>query len=102
MSMEDREKRNFLMELTTDAQSLMYQGKKEEALECYDKILAKYPDDITVIYGKGMIYFEFDDLEEAITCFNKAIEIYPEDVDSLYAKGAILSSIGQNDEAIEL
>jgi len=49
-----------------------------------------------------MIYFEFDDLEEAITCFNKAIEIYPEDVDSLYAKGAILSSIGQNDEAIEL
>ncbi len=102
MSMEDREKRNFLMELTTDAQSLMYQGKKEEALECYDKILAKYPDDITVIYGKGMIYFEFDDLEEAITCFNKAIEIYPEDVDSLYAKGAILSSIGQNDEAINL
>ncbi|MCG3252688.1 MAG: tetratricopeptide repeat protein [Candidatus Heimdallarchaeota archaeon] len=102
MSMEDREKRNFLMELTTDAQSLMYQGKKEEALECYDKILVKYPDDTTVIYGKGMIYFEFDDLEEAITCFNKAIEIYPEDVDSLYAKGAILSSIGQNDEAIEL
>lgn len=102
MSMEDREKRNFLMELTTDAQSLMYQGKKKEALECYDRILAKYPDDITVIYGKGMIYFEFDDLKEAIVCFNKAIEINPEDIDSLYAKGAILSSLGKNDEAIEL
>ena len=102
MSMDDREKRNFVMELTTDAQSLMYQGKKKEALECYDKILVKYPDDTTVIYGKGMIYFEFDDLEEAIACFNKAIEINPEDVDSLYAKGAILSSIDQNDEAIEL
>ena len=92
MSMEEREKRNFLSELTTDAQSLMYQGKKKEAIACYDKILAKYPDDITVIYGKGMIYFEFDDLEEAIACFNKAIEINPEDIDSLYAKGPTATS----------
>ena len=102
MGMEDREKRNFLMELTTDAQSLMYQGKKKEAIDCYDKILARYPDDTTVIYGKGMIYFEFDDLEDAIACFNKAIKINPDDINSLYAKGAILSSLGQNKEAIEL
>lgn len=102
MSLEDKEKRNFLLELTTDAQSFMYQGKKKEALECYDKILAKYPDDITVIYGKGMIFFEFNDLEEAIACFNKAIGINPEAIDSLYAKGAILSSLDQNEQAVQL
>ncbi|MCK5297569.1 MAG: tetratricopeptide repeat protein [Candidatus Heimdallarchaeota archaeon] len=102
MSLEDKEKRNFLLELTTDAQSFMYQGKKKDALECYDKILAKYPNDITVIYGKGMIFFEFNDLEEAIACFNKAIEINPEAIDSLYAKGAILSSLDQNEQAIQL
>jgi len=102
MTMEDKEKRTFLLALTTDAQSFMYKGKKKEALECYDKILAKYPEDTTVIYGKGMIYFEFDDLEEALACFNKAIEINPEDIDSLYAKGAILSSLGQNKQAVQL
>ena len=35
----DKEKRAFLFELTSEAQSLMYNGKKEEALQCYDKIL---------------------------------------------------------------
>ena len=51
MGLEDKEKRDLYLELTTDAQSLMYQGKKKEAIECYDKILAKYPDDTSVIYG---------------------------------------------------
>jgi tetratricopeptide (TPR) repeat protein len=102
MGLEDKEKRDLFLKLTTDAQSLMFQGKKKEAIECYDKILAKYPKDTAVIYGKGMVYFEFNDLEEAIACFDEALEINSEDIDSLYAKGAILSSLGKNKEAIKL
>jgi tetratricopeptide (TPR) repeat protein len=102
MNLGDKEKREFVSELTTNAQSFMYQGKKNDAIKCYDKILAKYPKDATIIYGKGMLYFEFNDLEDAIACFDQAIEINPKDIDSIYAKGAILSSLGKNEEAIKL
>ena len=102
MGLEDKEKRELFLRQTTDAQSFVYQGKKKEAIECYDKILAKYPNDTAVIYGKGMVYFEFNDLEDAVACFDEAIAINPEDIDSLYAKGAILSSLGKNEEAIKL
>ena len=39
MGLEDKEKRELFLKMTTDAQSFMYQGKKKEAIECYDKIL---------------------------------------------------------------
>ncbi|MHA1462343.1 MAG: tetratricopeptide repeat protein [Candidatus Heimdallarchaeota archaeon] len=99
---ENKEKRAFLLNMSTDAQSFIYQGKKDEALQCFDKILEKYPEEIPAIYGKGMTYFEFDELEQAIDQFDIALEIDPNEVDSLYAKGAILSSIGKNQEALTL
>lgn len=99
---KNREKRTFLLDMTTDAQSFIYQGKKDEALQCFDKILEKYPEEIPAIYGKGMAYFEFGDLKQAIAQFDIVLEMDSDEIDSLYAKGAILSSIGKNKEALTL
>ena len=96
----DKDKRVFLLELTTDAQSFIHHGKKDEALNCYDKILEKYPDELRALYGKGMTYYQFDELEKALEIFEEVIKKDPNEKDSLYAKGTILNSFGKMDEAI--
>ena len=98
----DKEKRAFLFELTTEAQSLMYNGKKEEALLYYDKILKKYPDEVQFIYMKGMVFYEFKEFTEAIKFFDEVLQKNHEDIDALYAKGTALSSIEQHNDAIAL
>jgi len=99
---ENKEKRAFMLDMTTEAQSLIYQGKKDEAIHCYDKILAKYPGEISALYGKGMVYYQFDELEEALKQFDTVLRIDSEEIDSLYAKGAILRSLGKNEEALPI
>ena len=101
MSNENNKKRIEIMQLTREAQSFVLQGKKEEALNCYDKISEKYPDELRALYGKGMVFFEFDELETAIEFFDKVLEINPDEHDSLYAKGTILSSMGKSVQAME-
>lgn len=99
---KNKEKRAFLLDMTTEAQSLIYHGKKDEAIECFDKILAKYPEEISAIYGKGMVYYRFNELEAALEQFDVVLSKNPEEVDTLYAKGAILSGLGKNEEALPL
>ncbi|NHJ05481.1 MAG: tetratricopeptide repeat protein [Candidatus Heimdallarchaeota archaeon] len=98
---EDREKRKFLSELTSDALSHVHHGKKEEALACYDKILEKYPGEISAIYGKGITHYQFDELNIALSYFDNVLKLDPHEKESLYAKGTILSNLGQIKEAIE-
>jgi len=98
----DKEKRAFLFELTSEAQSLMYKGKKEEALQCYDKILKKYPDDVHFFYRKGMVHYEFEEFTESIKFFDIVLKKNPDDVDALYAKGTALSSLVQHNDALTL
>jgi tetratricopeptide (TPR) repeat protein len=99
---DDKEKRAFLFELTSEAQSLMYNGKKEEALKCYDKILEKYPDEDQFIYRKGMVFYEFEEFAESIKFFDKVLQKNPEDIDALYAKGTALSSLEKHNDAVTL
>ncbi|MGC9781508.1 MAG: tetratricopeptide repeat protein [Candidatus Heimdallarchaeota archaeon] len=102
MEKNEREKRAFLLEMTTDAQSFIRHGKKEKALECYEKILEKYPEETRAIYGKGMTHYEFDELQEAMKFFDQVLALKPNDIDSLYAKGSVLSNLGRNEEAFDL
>ena len=102
IKMNDKEKRTFLLRLSTDAQAFSFQGKKEEALKCYDDILAKYPDEMPAVYGKGMVHYEFNEFQEALDYFDQILANNENETDSLYAKGSILSTIGRNEDALEI
>jgi tetratricopeptide (TPR) repeat protein len=102
LNKHDKEKRSFILELTTEAKSLLAHGKKEEALACYNEMLEKYPDEETILYGKGMIYFEFDDYQNALECFNEVLKKQPSNVDSLYAKSSVLRLLGQLEDALTI
>jgi len=99
---EDKEKRAFIFDLTTEAQSLMYNGKKDEALQLYDKILKKYPNELQFIYRKGMVHYEFEEFTEAIKFFDDVLQKNPEDVNALYAKGTALSHLENHHDAVKL
>jgi tetratricopeptide (TPR) repeat protein len=102
MNQSEKEKRDFLLKHSNEAQSLVVQGKKEKAIERYDMMLEKYPDEKSVLYGKGMAYYEFNEFTSAIDCFDKILEKNPDDADSLYAKGSILRIIDKKQDALTL
>ncbi|NHK32464.1 MAG: tetratricopeptide repeat protein [Asgard group archaeon] len=102
MNQFEKEKRSFLIKHSNEAQSLVAQGKKEKAIKSYDLMLEKYPDEKSVLYGKGMAYYEFDEFTFAIECFDKILEKNPDDVDALYAKGSILRIIDKKQDALTL
>ena len=49
--------------------------RKEEALECYDKVLELEPSDADALYNKGTILSELEKNEEAEKCFERVKEI---------------------------
>lgn len=99
---DDKEKRTFIFQLTTEAESFIMQQNKDEALKCFDVILEKYPDELSILYRKGMVHFEFGELTKALNYFEKVLAINPKEIDSLYAKGAILSNHKKHEEAITI
>jgi tetratricopeptide (TPR) repeat protein len=57
-------------------------GKYEEALDCFEKVLASNPDDPDIWNKKGVALRSLGRYDEAIESFNKALEIAPRDLDA--------------------
>ncbi len=57
-------------------------GKYEEALDCFEKILVSNPNDPDVWNKKGVALRSLGRYDEAIESFNKALEIIPRDLDA--------------------
>jgi Flp pilus assembly protein TadD len=57
-------------------------GKYEEALDCFEKILASNTNDPDVWNKKGVALRSLGRYDEAIEAFNKALEITPRDLDA--------------------
>ncbi|HUT80949.1 MAG TPA: tetratricopeptide repeat protein [Candidatus Bathyarchaeia archaeon] len=98
----EKEKRLFILGLITEARSHVHHNRKVDALECYDKILVKYSNEISALYGKGMVHYQFSEFPLALEYFDQVLKIDSNEIDSLYAKGSILSRVGQLNEAIDL
>jgi len=62
--------------------SLLDDGKYEEALDCFDKILSSNPNSPDVWNKKGVALRSMGRYDEAIECFNKSLEISHKDVDA--------------------
>jgi tetratricopeptide (TPR) repeat protein len=75
--------------MDSDAQEIMKKGlsfledgKYEEALGCFEKILASNPNDPDVWNKKGVALRSLGRYNEAIESFSKALEIAPRDLDA--------------------
>ncbi|TSA18290.1 MAG: tetratricopeptide repeat protein [Nitrosopumilales archaeon] len=75
--------------MDSDAQKIMKKGvsfledgKYEEALDCFEKILLSNPNDPNIWNKKGVALRSLGRYDEAIESFNKALEITPRDLDA--------------------
>ena len=75
--------------METDAQeilkkgvSFLEDGKYEEALGCFEKILVSHPNNPDIWNKKGVALRSLGRYDEAIESFNKALEITPRDLDA--------------------
>jgi len=57
-----------------NASALTNQGKYEEAIEIYDKLLEKNPELFTAWEGKGQALQGQGKYEEALLCYDKGLE----------------------------
>ena len=57
-------------------------GKYEDALECFEKVLATNPNNPDIWNKKGVALRSLGRYDEAIESFNKALEITPRDLDA--------------------
>ena len=62
--------------------SFLEDGKYEEALDCFEKILVSNPNDPDIWNKKGVALRSLGRYDEAIESFNKALEIIPRDLDA--------------------
>jgi tetratricopeptide (TPR) repeat protein len=87
-------------ELIIKGDSLFNQGKYEEAITYFDKVLALDPNDRDMLYYKGISLEGLGKHEEAITYFDKVLALDQNDTDTLTYKGISLESLGKHEEAI--
>ncbi|MFA5088522.1 MAG: tetratricopeptide repeat protein [Candidatus Omnitrophota bacterium] len=100
LSQEDPEN----IEISSFLGQLYYsQGKYEEAIGQFLKILSREPRNANVMYLLGSLYLEVDQRQEAIGLFSKAIEVDPKHDGSLNSLAYVYAEEGQNlDEALTL
>jgi len=72
------------------------QGKFQEALQSFDRVLEIEPDHAGAWNGRGICLKELGRYEEAIQCFNKVIAINPGDEEVYYNRGEALEKLGKN------
>jgi len=89
-------------ELSSIGMSLLEQGKFNDALEYFDRILAIDPNDAITLGNKGAALTQLDSHEEAIALYNKALEIEPANITILNNMAASLFELGRLDETLQI
>lgn len=74
-------------------------GEFENAIDCFDQLLANDPDNIELIYGKASALLENENYEKAIEFFDDILKIDENYVDAICAKGVALMGLDKLQEA---
>ncbi|VAX14743.1 hypothetical protein MNBD_NITROSPINAE04-1170 [hydrothermal vent metagenome] len=74
-------------------------GNKDAAIEAYDSILAKSPDNIRAIVNKGNTYFGAKKWEKAASIYKNAIKISPDTVEAHYNLSKAYTEMFQNKDS---
>jgi serine/threonine protein kinase len=75
-------------------------GKTDQALECYEKVIALNPKHFNALNNKGLIYIKQNNFDKAIECFDKSLELSGAHELALANKAMALEFKGKLDDAI--
>ena len=74
--------------------------RHDEALACYDAVIALTPDFVDAHMKRGLLLSRLGRFTDAITSYDHAIAIDPRHLDALQHKGEALHYLGRFDDAI--
>ncbi|MBN1222646.1 MAG: tetratricopeptide repeat protein [Candidatus Aminicenantes bacterium] len=80
---------------------LFSQGKYDEAIETFKKVIEKFPDSIEGYYNLGLSYLRKGDIDQAIASFETAAELNPKALPIFLALGESYFGKGENEKAEE-
>jgi len=84
-----------------EAISLYKRGFWDEAISKWKEALEVAPQDESILYSLGIVYFERKKYEEAVEILRKVIELNPQHVKALTILGTALIKLRQFDEAFQ-
>ncbi len=88
--------------MTKEAQSLVEQGKVQEAARVFQEVLKTDPNRSDVLFSLGDILMKRGDITEAETYLQRAVKVDPRHAAAWYRLAAISQAQGQDDEAVRL
>ena len=83
------------------AKLCLSEGKYDDALEAFDKVLEINPKNESTLFGKGLALTMLGRYEDALEAFDKVLEINPQNEDTPFWKGFMLFSLGRYEDALK-
>ncbi len=83
------------------ATKLARSGSVDKALPIFDRLVQKYPDDVSIRYSLGLSYFFLRRMDDAFAEFEKVIELNPKHANAYMNLASIYESRGEISQAIE-
>jgi Flp pilus assembly protein TadD len=80
---------------------LYSEGKYDAAIESFNKVIEKFPDNIEGYYNLGLSYLRKGDIDQAISSFEKAADLNPEALPIFLALGESYFNKGEIEKAEE-
>jgi len=90
-----------LKELLTEGNKLYNEGKYQEAIAIYQKILEQFPDAYVINKNIGNAYFQMEEYDKAEEYYKKVLERDPNNNDAKMLIGNCYVNRGQNEKALE-
>src|SRR5665213_1582267 len=87
----------YLVSLGT---TLQRQGRRDEALQVFDKAVQLKPDDAELWRNLGNVLMDLDRSDEAILTFKHVLKLDPRHADAAYRIGFLLHQLGRPEEAL--
>jgi tetratricopeptide (TPR) repeat protein len=77
------------------------QGKYDDAIEYFEKVIEKFPSSTAAYYNLGISYLRKGDVDQAITSLEKAVESNPEAIEAYFALGECYFNKGESEKAMQ-
>ena len=90
-----------LKKALNEGNTLFNEGKYEEAIASFDKILAGYPDAFIINKNIGNSYFKMEKYDKAEEYYLKVLEKDPQSSEAMLLIGNCYANRGQNEKALE-
>jgi tetratricopeptide (TPR) repeat protein len=87
--------------LLAKGESLLNLDKAEEALVCYDKILAEHPDHPEALVKKGVALEQLRQMDDALLCYDRAIAADGSLTVAYLQKGGLFNRLERYEEALQ-